>query len=211
MVGVKDAPTLVGSKKNTISPSLFLETTYNVLPQTELGVGMGYIKRKGFDYEAIWRVNNNFESMKKGQNLGKETYQVNRYSSVPVYLTLKQNYPLNQDINAYLKTDLGYSFNKIRNTQYQLYSDIGKNAGEFDKFSESPVDFRVKNGLYVGFSLGIEYKALLAEIGYYHTNSAITVTSQNDRDDLRSDKSSLVGQRYSYKNDALRLSLGFRF
>ncbi|WP_245853289.1 hypothetical protein [Pasteurella oralis] len=71
-----------GSKKNTFSPSIFLETTYNILPQTEVGLGVGYIKRKGFNYYHEY-------------NLFKEEYKINRYSSIPIYSTFKQNFSLN--------------------------------------------------------------------------------------------------------------------
>ncbi|TDQ57936.1 hypothetical protein EDC45_1003 [Mesocricetibacter intestinalis] len=182
-------PAPAGSKKNTFSPSIFLETTYNIFPQTELGLGMGYIKRKGFLYQG--------SIVERGQ-VETESYKVNRYSSVPLYVTLKQNYALNRNMGLYFKTDLGYSLNKTADTAYRLYQN---NIKQFER----PIKFKTKDGFYLGLVIGIEYKSLLAELGYYHSNSALSYEQHNPRQRITHSHNS------SYNNDALRFSIGFKF
>lgn len=188
--------TAITSKKNTFSPSIFLESTYNILPQTEIGVGIGYIKRKGFNHVASAThkgINNKVETI-------TEKFKINRYSSLPVYLALKQNYPLNPNTTLYFNGNLGYSFNKIRN--HTIY-DI-KDSVPFLISSPRIFNLKAKNGLYWGLGMGIEYKSFLVDIGYYHTNSSISIVGIYN------------GEKYgsgyhSYKNDALRFSIGFKF
>lgn len=184
----------ITSKKNTFSPSIFLESTYNILPQTEIGVGIGYIKRKGFNHVA--------SATHKGINKVEtitEKFKINRYSSIPVYLALKQNYPLNPNTTLYFNGNLGYSFNNIRNnTTYDI-----KDSSPLLSYSRI-FNLKTKNGLYLGLGMGIEYKSFLVDIGYYHTNSSINVIGIYN------------GEKYgsgyhSYKNDALRFSIGFKF
>ncbi|MFD1806149.1 hypothetical protein ACFSAV_07175 [Pasteurella oralis] len=189
-----DFPTSASTKKNTFSPSIFLETTYNVLPQLEVGLGTGYIKRKGFDHSAS--IN------EPGGIIERETYKINRYSSIPLYLTLKHSFAINDNAKIYYKSDFGYSFNKIRNTSYAIRSYKGKDIVQPE--FKAPIHMKAKNGLYLGLAIGIEYQSFLAELGYYHTNSAITYQS-----DYRPQHTKHVHN--SYKNDALRLSFGIKF
>ncbi|QQF85801.1 hypothetical protein JFL55_08525 [Histophilus somni] len=188
------------SRQNTFSPSIFFETTYNIFPQTEIGLGLGYIKRKGFDHIAIWPVRGGAEYDPSGQFHLKETYRVNRYASLPIYFILKQNYALNANTKFYLKGDLGYSINKIRKTVYTLYEDLslGSSTG-YKKDRDFVSNNKAKSGLYLGLGIGIEYKSFLVDIGYYHTHSKITYKEQE----------SYVSTPYN--NDAIRLTLGFKF
>ncbi|TDF40364.1 hypothetical protein E2R48_07995 [Histophilus somni] len=187
------------SRQNTFSPSIFFETTYNIFPQTEIGLGLGYIKRKGFDHIAIWPVRGGAEYDPSGQFHLKETYRVNRYASLPIYFILKQNYALNANTKFYLKGDLGYSINKIRKTVYTSYGDIGTTAGVYEESYKFVSNNKAKSGLYLGLGIGIEYKSFLVDIGYYHTHSKITYKEQE----------SYVSTPYN--NDAIRLTLGFKF
>lgn len=192
--------TAITSKKNTFSPSIFLESTYNILPQTEIGVGIGYIKRKGFNHTASATFPNTAYPNNNATRTVTEKFKINRYSSIPVYLALKQNYPLNPNTKLYFNGNLGYSFNKIRNnTAYDI-----KDSVPFLISSSRIFNLKAKNGLYLGLGMGIEYKSFLVDIGYYHTNSSINVIGIYN------------GEKYgsgyhSYKNDALRFSIGFKF
>ncbi|MFD1805789.1 hypothetical protein ACFSAV_05265 [Pasteurella oralis] len=183
------------SKKNTFSASIFLETTYNLLSQTELGFGIGYIKRNGFNYQRIIKDRENVKI--------RETYKVNRYSSIPLYLTLKQNHSLNQDTKFYFKSDLGYSLNKTPSTVHNEYRlDKGINDHPYT------INFKTKNGLYLGLGVGIEYKSFLAELGYYHTNSAVTY---NNYKKVGVNNPIMEDVHRSYNNNALRFSIGLKF
>lgn len=196
----KEANVPASSRQNTFSPSIFLETTYNILPQTEIGLGLGYIKRKGFDHSAAWKISVH-GNINQGDHNAVETYKINRYSSLPIYFILKQNYALNANSKFYLKGDIGYSINKIDNTKYNYYTDIGKNKLELDTVSGATGfrSFKAQNGLYLGLSIGFEYKFFLADIGYYHTHAKVNYKSDGSY------------SWHSYNNDAIRLTLGFKF
>ncbi|WP_249960752.1 hypothetical protein [Histophilus somni] len=196
------------SRQNTFSPSIFFETTYNILPQTEIGLGLGYTKRKGFDHSASWFIKgaggDGSYSPTPSVNSAIETYKINRYSSLPIYMVLKQNIVLNQNTKLYFTGNLGYSLNKIDDTKYNFYRDIDS-PGTFKKDEElsKTRKMKAKNGLYLGLGVGLEYHSFLAEIGYYHTKSKVT------RGNYVEDK--FVDQTTSYNNDAIRLTIGFKF
>ncbi|WP_075290458.1 hypothetical protein [Histophilus somni] len=199
-------PISASSRQNTFSPSIFFETTYNILPQTEIGLGLGYIKRKGFEHSASWGIHGGGEYAPISDNTGIETYKIPRYASLPIYFILKQDYALSRNTNLYFKANLGYSINKISNTQYKYYTDLEQeNVFKLSEFQSGLRPMKVKNGLYLGLGLGIEYKAFLAEIGYYHTKSK--VTRKNYNYEIRNS----IYESTSYNNDAIRLTLGVKF
>ncbi len=200
-----DVPSIpASSRQNTFSPSIFLETTYAILPQTEIGLGLGYIKRKGFDHSASWYVyTDGVWSEKMADNIAVEYYKINRYSSLPIYFTLKQNYAFNANSKFYLKGDIGYSINKIADTKHKKYTDI---TDKFELQGESLRKMKARNGLYLGLAIGLEYKSFLAEIGYYHTHAAV-----NYKTKPYNSKVNGYYAWHSYNNDAIRLTLGFKF
>ncbi|WP_143432692.1 hypothetical protein [Histophilus somni] len=188
---VTNLPT--SSRQNTFSPSLFLEATYNILPQTEIGLGLGYIKRKGFDHHATWQITPEGNYGIGGDVNVIEKYRINRYSSLPIYFTLKQNYAFNANSKFYLKGDIGYSINKIDNTKYIYYTDLDH------KTTTTNRNMKARNGLYLGLSIGVEYKSFLADIGYYHAHAKVNYESNG------------YYSWHPYNNDAIRLTLGFKF
>ncbi|WP_249963439.1 hypothetical protein [Histophilus somni] len=198
------------SRQNTFSPSIFLETTYNIFPQTEVGLGVGYIKRKGFDHSANWFIFGGGEYTPNPAdpataNTAIETYKVNRYASVPIYVVLKQNIALSQNAKLYFMGNLGYSLNKIEDTKYNYYSDqVSQGNFVLNESLSKPRKMKAKNGLYLGLGVGVEYKSFLAEIGYYHTKSKVTRPNFVEGQGL-------VDQTTSYNNDAVRFSIGFKF
>ncbi|AAP95705.1 hypothetical protein A6046_01535 [[Haemophilus] ducreyi] len=209
------------------SINLFLESTYSLTDNTEVGLGIGYVKRKGQNHVGQQEfLRNAWEVLNRDQSNGadihkidkvivKEEYKVNRYSSIPLYVTLKQNFPLIQGIDLYLKGDMGYAFNKSKSTAYHFLStligkDIQSPNGK-ERF-DALVKTKLNHGLYYGIALGVQYKNLLAEVGYYHTNAKIAY-NLNKLSLLTKTLELLppLPQKTSYKNDAIRLSVGFRF
>ncbi|WP_249961375.1 hypothetical protein [Histophilus somni] len=194
------------SRQNTFSPSVFLETTYNILPQTEIGFGLGYIKRKGFDHSASWHFTKETTGEKKWSAASQssltdiEKYGIYRYSSLPIYFILKQNYALNANSKFYLKGNIGYSINKISNTKYDHYSNEASREIKKTQIDDPVYKMKAQNGLYLGLGFGVEYKSFLAEIGYYHTHATVNYKNKNKH-----------YPSYSYNNDAIRLTLGFKF
>ncbi len=200
------------SRQNTFSPSIFLETTYNIFPQTEVGLGVGYIKRKGFEHSASWFIFGGGDTTYAPQvtdpsnaSTAIESYNIPRYTSLPIYIVLKQNIALSQNTKLYFTGNLGYSINKINDTKYNYYSDqITQGNFVLNEGLSKPRKMKAKNGLYLGLGVGVEYKSFLAEIGYYHTKSK--VTRPNYVKNI-----GLVDQTTPYNNDAIRLTLGFKF
>lgn len=179
-------------KRNTFSPSAFLELTYNVMPQTEFGIGVGFIKRNGFNHDSSGKYNGTGFN----DNI-KESYKLYRYNSVPVYATLKQNFQVSDNVKFYIKSDLGYSYNYTKDTviydnQHNVY------------FEKIPMKMEISNGHYYGIGIGVEHHGFLAEIGYWHTSARMRFVSNTKP--VR-----ISHKEVSYNNDAVRLSLGYRF
>ncbi|UAY77319.1 hypothetical protein K7G90_001558 [Pasteurella canis] len=188
----------VPHKRNTFSPSTFLELTYNVLPQTELGLGVGFIKRNSFKHVSHGVEGNNGQTDVETT----EKYLVPRYRSIPLYVTLKQNFVFIPNTTLYLKGDLGYAFNKTKSTRLDAISYNLAGNGQ-DYIEKTNINMSAKDGAYYGISLGLEYNNFLAEVGYYHTSSRISFAS--------SPQKTVPYKEVSYNNDALRLSIGYKF
>lgn len=82
-----------------------------MLPQTELGGGVGFIKRNSFKHISYGIHNETGADVN-----ATEKYQVPRYRSIPLYATLKQNFSFTPNTMLYLKGDLGYAFNRTKST-----------------------------------------------------------------------------------------------
>ncbi|GJJ79984.1 transmembrane protein [Pasteurella canis] len=176
------------------SPSIFFELTYNATPKTEVGAGLGYIYRKKLNYTYQGEVNN-------GNNATLsfiEKYPVNRYSSIPLYFLVKHNFTIQPNIKTYIKADFGYAFNKTKSniTFIDGYDVAGTGQYSFEKHN---VKLNVENGNYYGIGIGVEYKNALIELTYAHTESYLTHSSK------------LIKGNHNYNNDALRLSIGYKF
>lgn len=182
--------------KNTarFSPSLFAEITYNATPKTEVGLGLGYIHRKSSHHIIKQKTDNG-----NGALIDViEEYPVNRYNSIPLYFLVKHNFYSQSDLRSYLKVDFGYAFNKTKSTLNLTESTdaAGDNNYSTEKHN---ISLNVENGNYYGIGFGVEYKNILAEIAYTHTDSRLTYSSK------------LIRGESEYKNDALRFSVGYRF
>lgn len=106
------------------------------------------------------------------------------YDSIPLFLTAKYNFNTGTAFKPYIKADLGYAFNKINKAEIYV-NGVKEEVGSG----------KMKNGLYTGIAIGIEYNNFLTELSYYLTKSKWV-------DDGESDK---------YDNKAVRLSVGYKF
>lgn len=156
--------------------SFFLEGTTNVTPNTELGLGIGYTARKGRN---VSYIDNTFSAQPE-----LITGRMVSYNSIPLYLIAKYNFETGTGFKPYIKLDLGYSFNKIN--KIDVYSNGTKVEGS---------DGKMKNGLYTGIAIGVEYNNFLTELSYHLTKSKWV-------DEYDKDK---------YDNKAVRLSVGYKF
>lgn len=155
--------------------SFFLEGTKNVTPNLEIGAGIGYIARKGKNFSYMDDFNIPADKIS-----GKMV----SYDSVPLYFLAKYNFETDTEFKPYIKTDLGYSFNKINNSV--IYENDKKIDG---------TDGKMTNGLYVGIGVGLEYNNFITDFSYIYTKSKWKDNNDNDK----------------FNNKAIRLSVGYKF
>ena len=110
--------------------------------------------------------------------------------SVPLYITAKYNLPVKSVFKPYLKTDLGYSFNRI-SSKFKVEDFQFQESWEFST--------KIKNGMYFGVGAGVEYSNFTADIMYKINKSQIKVDAPNGSFKKSLDYSRVV------------LSLGYKF
>lgn len=164
----------------------FLEVTRNLTPEFEAGLGAGYIGRYDGKDHII------------GEKDNKVKINNPRYSSIPVYATAKFNIANDSEITPYVKADIGYAFNKINGDLKIEKVD----SGAFQSFK-----LKNSNGVYGGVGLGVEYNNFTAEVSYHHTNTALTIAPAKEVKDPKEIK----GPSKAYSNNAVRLSVGYKF
>lgn len=162
-------------KKADSGYGIFLEATKEVANNTELGLGIGYIGRDGKTYT-------------EKDEWGTLKVDMPAYDSIPLYLVAKYNFNTGTNLIPYVKADLGYSFN--RNIDYKL-SVNGEKVGD--------MTMKVKNGVYAGIGIGLEYKNFVTDLTYVHTGAKLKVTDEGGT------------EKEKYKNRAVRLSIGYKF
>lgn len=190
-------------KKGKNSLGIFLEATKNITPNFELGIGLGYIDRKGSNTEILTGKSTEEINGKTNTYYTYDKYKAPRYNSFPLYITAKYNFNVESNLRPYIKFDLGYSINKIKssiNAQSIEYKDVPKVEEEYK------IGLKAKNGLYTGIGAGLEYNNFLVELAYIHTNAKIKATWTGD--DFIGGKST---ETFKQKNAALRLLVGYKF
>lgn len=121
--------------------SLMLEATKDFTPNTEVGVGLGYIRRI---------------SKRAGKPLKTPSYD-----TIPLYATAKYNIDGNGTWKPYVKADLGIAFNDSSSTlEFDWY---GVKAGKSD--------LDVGHGVYAGVGVGAEYNNFVADLSYHITTA----------------------------------------
>lgn len=153
---------------------IFLEATADITPNAELGAGIGYLRRAN---------GKNMERRLDGDNPTTDNWKTVRYDSIPLYATAKYNFITEGEIKPYVKADLGYSFNHVRN---KVYEDAKP---------------KVKNGLYAGVGIGIEYGNLVTELSYNVTGAKVSVKGTDYT----------LAENQKYNNAAVRFSVGYKF
>ena len=152
---------------------IFWEATTDATPNVELGAGIGYIRRaSGKNMERTVNMDNSTDNWKTA-----------RYDSIPLYATAKYNFITEGEIKPYVKADLGYSFNHARN---KVYPDAKT---------------KVKNGLYAGVGIGVEYGNLVTELSYNVTGAKVSVKGTDYT----------LAESQKYNNAAVRFSVGYKF
>ncbi|MCI7342726.1 MAG: outer membrane beta-barrel protein [Fusobacterium necrophorum] len=171
---------------------IFLEATKDIVPNTELGLGIGYIRRSNGKH-----VNHEYERsvfIEKDDEIIVETterYNSPRYASVPLYLVGKYNFDLGMNLKPYIKADLGYSLNHANE---KITKEAGFKANPKVK-SQETIKAKVKNGIYAGVAIGAEYNNFLTELSYHYTEAKI----------------SLEGKSHKYNNNSFSFAVGYKF
>lgn len=121
-----------------------------------------------------------------------------KYDILPFYLTTKYNFTaLNKNVKPYIKADFGYAIPvNIKN----ISADLGKlKTGDsiaiqlLKNFSEtflSAMQIKVKGGIYLGISAGVEYNRLLTELGIFYIGGKVnlksgSIESETDTSDVQ--------------------------
>ncbi|PID66871.1 MAG: hypothetical protein CR959_02335, partial [Fusobacteriales bacterium] len=168
-------------KKGKIGANFAVEVTKDVTPNLEFGAGLAYTVRKDSDM----KINNLVDE--DGDKVDLKI-KLPRYESIPLYLTGKYNFNVDSEVKPYIKADLGYSFNQ------KIKAELSGAEDKEDNFSETG---KVENGLYTSIGLGLEYNHFITDLAYVHTNARV--------------KNEDGGEADRYNNDALRLSVGYKF
>lgn len=150
---------------------LAVELTKEVLPNFELGLGLSYqdhSEPKDKTYSGIGKVS------------------MPGYSSVPLYLTGKYNFPTETAIKPFIKADLGYSFNDID----------GDCVLMIDGEKPENIPGKVEDGVYFGIGAGVEYNNFVTEL-IYKVNKA----------DIKDNE----GYKTNYDYSRVTLSFGYKF
>lgn len=166
----------------------FLEFTKEFTPDYEIGLGIGYIHReKG-------KRNSSTKSR-------PESWKTPKYDTLPVYILAKYNFFTENSIKPFIKADLGFAFNHTSGFELDvkdyIIPDKEKNKLE------------IKNGLYAGIGIGIEYNDFLTELSYHITTAKIKGSySIKDENNIHIENHNFDKK---YNNTALTLSIGYKF
>ena len=151
------------------------EITREIYPNLEIGAGISYQ-----DHGSPERVTLDNDVRLNVPDL----------KSVPLYVTAKYNLPVESVFKPYLKTDLGYSFNRISN-KFKVEDFQFQDSWEFST--------KIKDGMYFGIGAGVEYNNFTADLMYKINKSQIKVDAPNG----------------SFKEDLdysrVTLSIGYKF
>ncbi len=170
--------------KGKVAPSIAVEVTKDLGSNFEAGLGLGYVWHGKRDYKENYIEDNGdkYEDSRKYPAI----------NSIPLYVTGKYKFDTGSDIKPYIKTDLGYSFNKMKKSTTVTSKNLS--TGETDTYTEG---FKAKNGLYAGVGVGVEYNNVTADLSYVFTGAKYKYTDGSDADKAN--------------NRAVRLTVGYKF
>ncbi|MGL5355534.1 MAG: outer membrane beta-barrel protein [Cetobacterium sp.] len=162
---------------------LALEATKNITDNFELGLGAAY---------------QNHAEPKSNKSFGplgaiEINSEMPKYDSVPVYAVAKYNFNIDSAFKPYLKANLGYSFNFEDGDAKDTFTGFLGNSIEA-KYSTN-----VKNGLYYGAGVGVEYNNFFTDVMYSVNEAKATLKDE--------DGESLGKKSFDYS----RVTLGFGY
>lgn len=172
-------------KTDDFGYELAIEITKNVTDSLELGLGVAYQKNSELKKYNVMQLSNETLSNTVGN-----------YNSIPVYLTGKYNFDAINNWKPYLKANLGYSFN-IQEKDSNIPNPF-------------PAEYKttVKNGLYTGLGVGVEYNNFLVDLTYSvnYAKAALEL-----KDNPNGDRDYIKTKSQSLNYSKLTLSVGYKF
>ncbi|WP_427171915.1 PorT family protein [Fusobacterium nucleatum] len=169
--------------KGKMAPSIAIEVTKDLNSNFEVGLGIGYVSRGKRDYKEDFPDSGYYYEGK-----------MPAINSIPLYLTGKYKFDTNSNVKPYIKADLGYSFNRMKNSFDVMV------PGDGDTYPYNRV--KAKNGLYTAIGLGVEYNNITADLSYVFTAAKVKTSGVVDEDENRTLKAN---------NSAIRLTVGYKF
>lgn len=181
--------------KGKVAPSIAIEITKDLNTNFEAGIGIGYVWHGKRDLnEKIFDPDGNFAGTIDGK--------VPAVNSIPLYLTGKYKFDTNSDLKPYIKADLGYSFNRIKKSSFNAFSQENGGGGEYTEYT----NLKAKNGIYTAIGVGLEYNNITADLSYVFTGAKIRMSKTPElapeHDKIRTLKAN---------NSAIRLTVGYKF
>ena len=177
---VTDDGEVVTKAKGKVAPSIAVEVTKDLGSNFEAGLGLGYVWHGKRDYKAT-------------DDEDEYTAKYPAINSIPLYVTGKYKFDTGSDIKPYVKADLGYSFNKMKKSITTTEKDLA--TGETETYTDG---LKVKNGLYAGVGVGVEYNNVTADLSYVFTGAKYKYTDGD-------------GDTDKANNRAVRLTVGYKF
>ena len=164
-----------------------VEYRREILTNFQIGAGLEY-RKSDMDQPGNRRV--------YSENIDY-SYDSDSLNSIPVYITARYNFRNFTSITPYVKANLGYSINsgdtnvKLNN----IYS--GKLVEEYNS--------KMKDKIYYGVGVGIEYKNFLVDLTYDITQSEAEekIYNYEDKEGFSDD--------YKFDIKKLTLSFGYQF
>ena len=155
-----------------------VEYLKEIVPNFKLGLGTGYQanpKVEGKNTEIEYYVSPGVEFESK-TGFEDKVY----YDSIPVYLTGKYEFPINTNISAYAKVNLGYSFNSKKDDV--VWTDTAKydrdGADQLLYSNSKTYNTDVKDGFYYALGGGIKYKSFFADLMYQTTFADVEIEGE---------------------------------
>ena len=136
---------------------LSTEFTRNIADNWEFGVGLSYQNHDTPEGKEYFN-----------ENGGHVKFDMPEFQSVPVYMTLKYNIPVEWRVKPFLKVDFGYSFNDCDDGNMSI--DVPPRP-EINYNSDSnnvnfPLNYDVKDGIYYGIGGGLEFQNAFVSLMY---------------------------------------------
>lgn len=181
--------------KGKVAPSVAIEITKDLNTNFEAGIGIGYVWHGKRDLNE--RI---FDS--SGELVAIYDGKVPAVNSIPLYLTGKYKFDTNSDFKPYIKADLGYSFNRVKKSSFDVSV---QQAGIVAGYTEY-TNLKAKNGIYTAIGVGLEYNNITADLSYVFTGAKIR-TTKIPKGLIESDET----RTFKANNSAIRLTVGYKF